>query len=861
MIESNEFAIKPLSESLSSLFNSGFIVFCGAGVSIPPPSCSPSWWTLTEEILEAFFDRIPKELNLPTDMIIKDPDRQPEEVFETFANILDTRLYNAFEALDVAEPNNVHLVLAKLAKAKILKACFTTNFDLYFERALRKEGVNFTLLVENIEYENYFEQFLKNKNYSNEDFLLCKIHGTIDRPDTIISVASAYKSAKGFSAPKGQIFEDLISRYPCLFLGYSGWDFNHLNYRRFWERVGPQVKKVLWNKRPNEGNGPNFEEIFSTCKNKFQFTQAELPNDLIKSIDQFSNINLDFNNLTINITGDSSSYFNQAKSERILFFKKWAKEFPESHTLGLVMSESQKFSTKYREHLKKSREDSEETEAISYDFNTKMMELNQKMRNGEITPQGFQQQILNLQVENMLRGIKKKDKPIIEKMIQENKYPTVTDNTANLMPFLGYLRPLTRWFDLDKAAIMAVDFTKKSLELRSQNTDESRADLLILNMTTAIICTEEKEWKPFVEKMNELKVKYLTGVIDFGAFQKGLGEIQNEATKEQMGMTVDLDLLLEKQVEATANSVSEEDFEDQAEALSITTLQIGAMIPKRINESQEYKNIIEGLGQEILPEIQRNPNIMITSNKLDALDKVIRKPYMPVLERASNSTSNVKLLMEMAMLSLWINTTMYLDPEGVKDYTKKWENGDYPKHHTPATIYKYLKEKTDGWLDEAFKNLSGRFIQQLCGNIATLAEMGNDIELCKKATLKSFELSEGFVTEATPEGIPGILAAFYDRMGARESALKYYQLCLDAIKRTAQPMWTDAIIYRVAKLLVQRNDNKLALEIIGKYHPSFKGNAGPINMPARKLTLNLADEIANKLGYANANEAIDEILI
>ena len=123
----------PLSEVLPTLFDQGFIAFCGAGVSIPPPCCSPSWWMLTEEILKSFFSQIPDDYNLPKDMILKDPDRQPEEVFEAFSNILDERMYRAFEALDVAEPNANHYALARLAKMGILKVCFTTNFDIYLE--------------------------------------------------------------------------------------------------------------------------------------------------------------------------------------------------------------------------------------------------------------------------------------------------------------------------------------------------------------------------------------------------------------------------------------------------------------------------------------------------------------------------------------------------------------------------------------------------------------------------------------------------------------------------------------------------------------------------------------------------------
>ena len=46
----------PLYEAISELTREGFIAYCGAGISIPAPTCAPSWWALTEEILYGFFD-------------------------------------------------------------------------------------------------------------------------------------------------------------------------------------------------------------------------------------------------------------------------------------------------------------------------------------------------------------------------------------------------------------------------------------------------------------------------------------------------------------------------------------------------------------------------------------------------------------------------------------------------------------------------------------------------------------------------------------------------------------------------------------------------------------------------------------
>jgi len=164
-------SLPPLVEKLPNLFQGGFIAFCGAGISIPAPTCAPSWWVLTEEILYGFYDRIPKEWGLPNDLIVKDDSMQPEEVFELFAGVFDERLYEVFKALDTGKPNANHQIIARLAKAGLLKACFTTNFDVYIERALRAEGVEFDLIVENDEFTECFSRF-KTEGIGNK-FILC----------------------------------------------------------------------------------------------------------------------------------------------------------------------------------------------------------------------------------------------------------------------------------------------------------------------------------------------------------------------------------------------------------------------------------------------------------------------------------------------------------------------------------------------------------------------------------------------------------------------------------------------------------------------------------------------------------------
>ena len=380
-----------LNEIFKQISVNGFVIYCGAGISIPAPSCSPSWWTLTEEILESFFKRAPEEWGVPKDLIIYDENKQPEAIFESFANILEGKFYQIFDSLNVSEPNGNHKLIAKLAKSGLLKACITTNFDIFTERALQEEGVDFKLLIDNIEYESF------NRNPDQNMFLLCKIHGTIDRPDTIVSVASAYKSNKGFSTPKAELVSKLLEQYPFLFLGYSGYDFNHLNYRRFWERMGPKLKGIYWNMRPNETNSVPFKEIFETSWTKFQFTEGELPRDFVTAVSSLENQTISSNDISIIPYNQSKEFFSQAKSKRLEFFENWANTLPIPHTLGLVMSQAFMFSAQFKDFMQSLKDSQADKESVTYadseTMNNQLVDLGTKFGNGEITLEEFHRKI------------------------------------------------------------------------------------------------------------------------------------------------------------------------------------------------------------------------------------------------------------------------------------------------------------------------------------------------------------------------------------------------------------------------------------------------------------------------------------
>ena len=257
------FGDKPLTgtelfEMVLSDFNTkGGFIYAGAGVSMAAPASSPSWWVLMNDLLRETFNGAPEEhLDLRNKIAPGDVSRQPEEIMESFYFVLQDRLLTVFELLEAGEPNANHKAMAKLAKAGKLRGILTTNFDIFIERALRAEGVAFKTVVTAEEFQAYYESGCK-------DFAVLKIHGTVDRPSTIVAVANHYKSGKGFSGAKELVLGHFLRNHPTLFLGYSGWDFAHQNYQSFWagegeaggENVywlnligakGPDLKKIVW---------------------------------------------------------------------------------------------------------------------------------------------------------------------------------------------------------------------------------------------------------------------------------------------------------------------------------------------------------------------------------------------------------------------------------------------------------------------------------------------------------------------------------------------------------------------------------------------------------------------------------------
>ncbi|MFX1503659.1 MAG: SIR2 family protein, partial [Promethearchaeota archaeon] len=571
--------------------------YCGAGISISPPTCAPSWWTLAEEILFNFFENVPDEWGVPKKLIVKDPNFQPEALLEIWANIHGGNLYKVFQVLDVNVPNANHQLLAKLAKIGLIKAVFTTNFDRYIERAYEEQNVEFELLVENNEYAEFFER-IKTEGLGNK-VLICKIHGTIERPNTIVAVASAYKSAGGFSLAKAELFLWLIKKYPCLFLGYSGWDFEHVNYRAFWEKAGPELKNIFWNVRPGETGGPDFNSIFSTCRGRFNFVESDLPEGWFNALKQNSHPNLNLENLTLPDPNKAFEVEEETKLSRDKFLDEWAINLPEWDKLTTVIVEGYKHSEKFKESTKKSQDvgasvdyDKEEDDQILKEKE----KLNKLYQEQKISNEDYNKQVEKLDMQRAFRSLPSEYRPIIENLIEENRFPGITDDRTKKQQFIAYVTTLAYRFDVEDAIKHAVDISKKTDEIQqmysTHTTPEAQripfAETMMNNLKLAIIRPDEEDWKPAWDEFSEVKEKFIRGEISRTDFSDAYREMSTKSTYSSMGMTVPVDDLLNREIELVSRAATKEDFRAGCSSLFWAMTYGMSSIKQDIYETKEH---------------------------------------------------------------------------------------------------------------------------------------------------------------------------------------------------------------------------------------------------------------------------------
>ncbi|MFX1535579.1 MAG: tetratricopeptide repeat protein [Promethearchaeota archaeon] len=210
--------------------------FVGAGISMISPSCLPSWWQVNHIILDSLTNEAVKvvpDLNELTNQIKQREEEgklPPEFVAEIIVNRLGESYFDVLQGLEGDKPNQTHFWLATLAKAGMLRAIITTNFDTLIEQAFETLGVPISVLVDPEDYEKM------DLSSPNKDIpcLLLKLHGTATRPSTCIDTLAERK--RGFPPSIEKALDILGSQTFWIILGYSGADLdaepNYLGIRK-----------------------------------------------------------------------------------------------------------------------------------------------------------------------------------------------------------------------------------------------------------------------------------------------------------------------------------------------------------------------------------------------------------------------------------------------------------------------------------------------------------------------------------------------------------------------------------------------------------------------------------------------------
>ena len=481
------------SEFLEAIKDTPAFLFAGAGISMSAPSSSPSWWALMSQLLQLTFDAMPEEHMRDVQKLhTVDNTRNPEEVMETYYFILQEKLFTLFELLEAGEPNANHKAIAKMAKKGLLKTILTTNFDIFIERALDEEGIPYKVICTDEEYKDYYQNGL-------DEFAVLKIHGSISRPDTIVAVANHYKTGKGFGGWKATVMQHFVQKYPTIFFGYSGWDFYHSNYQRFWESAGQEGgERIFFLKYKGARGGPLISKLVGkhVGSDRLVLGEAILPDWACSVLDkgydpEGAESIMDFHR---NVDVDKAKKMVELKRES--FMTEWVAKIPKTAMLTLLLEESTRLSDyvkKRQERMKaqKGEGDTGPTVGDTSAMSTYVMQLATDMASGKITMDEYMAKQERATMEMTFASVllpKETKEELMELCIELNKTHPILSGPhkaeyGNILP--GYILHIAEVAPNKTPSEMlddAVGYVEKVIEPLRERKDEDKKSAILHQM-------------------------------------------------------------------------------------------------------------------------------------------------------------------------------------------------------------------------------------------------------------------------------------------------------------------------------------------------------------------------------------------
>eukprot|EP00602_Paraphysomonas_sp_CaronLab_P005127 CAMPEP_0185033198 /NCGR_PEP_ID=MMETSP1103-20130426/21957_1 /TAXON_ID=36769 /ORGANISM="Paraphysomonas bandaiensis, Strain Caron Lab Isolate" /LENGTH=932 /DNA_ID=CAMNT_0027569395 /DNA_START=1030 /DNA_END=3828 /DNA_ORIENTATION=+ len=842
------------------------VIYAGAGCSMDAPSCSPSWWRLMAELVRAVFSAAPEE-HRPRQYTESDVSRQPEEIMESFYYILGEKLLTLFRALEYGRPNANHVAMAKLAKAGKIKAIFTTNFDLFIERALKEESVDFKAVVTNEEFEEYL-YMLKS---GTAPVAVLKIHGTVDRPETIVAVASHYKMDKGFSGTKAEVLLDLVQQFPVLFIGYSGWDFVHKNYQDFWSRVQTNgCRGLFWLKLLGYSGGPDLGRVVGRhVGTKLHIGAGRLP-DFYKDI-----LNRYVEDTESCFLGkaarvDATLELNTVNALRFEFMLQWVQNIHPTTLLSLVMIEGHRLNEimqKSAERLKRHAGSQEVAESTS-DMMAVYMQLALDLQSGIITEEEYNDRVNVQTMKTTFQYValdkEKKEQVMLLCSRACRSHSLLKDNSTNqsmlgsLIMSISHSLPETaspqEYIDTALRFLQKVERYKSSPAARDKIVadtllycssmlagsvdDQQNVDTWIIQLADKAILEEWTDDKLSTERANLCsRITQLTsGTLDI----EGILE-----TQMQLSLKIpesELNILLESCTAIALGLISQSEQRGLG-FMSQTGFQQKVIVPLSMDSDATIPEFV-------FKEYEENYNQTL-SGVLNRLT-LLRDQGAISFTEGVLSPAELLAAFDISTLLLWYPACKYVT--GYINSQNKAFKGFYPKEALPKSVCNYLLPRA---LAAKSVVTDIRLAQPLLSLLNVIGESLSNIDLIYDASESSLLLTQGKVTETTPPPIPEALANAYLEQGDYEMAFTWYEKALDAIRTCVRREKVDAIVLNACLVAAKCGKVDTALRWAFTTSPLFVNIPSGLGIagPGRSILLQQMNAWITELGFASIKEA------
>lgn len=231
------FEVAALSRLREAAAEGRLILFCGAGVSMVPPTGAPSWWeiysVLTGALKETLKSSHPKLYSkIDVDELTKDLNTQEiaNLVIQGFGG---ATFGDLLRLVDAGEPNSGHMSIAQLLASSAVDAVITTNFDTMIERAARQLEVNLQIATP-----------ANTKPLDEPGPRLIKLHGTAVEPLGMLE--SSWSKFTPVDPTLKNYFARRLRKATVFVAGYSGSDIECSTTGNFFSQAVEAESDFVW---------------------------------------------------------------------------------------------------------------------------------------------------------------------------------------------------------------------------------------------------------------------------------------------------------------------------------------------------------------------------------------------------------------------------------------------------------------------------------------------------------------------------------------------------------------------------------------------------------------------------------------